>query len=320
MQTWRAAGFALGCSIISFFGRFTVLNSSALGLYWLRRFYSFLCNTFTGPREFVHRVEDIRIAGPDSPLKLRLYRPNQGTNLPAVIFLHGGCLCVGDLDSHDASARALCNATSALVIAVDYRLTPEHQFPAPAEDAYHVLNWAVDNARRLGIDTEKIVIAGDSAGGALATTVARWSRDRRGPKPAAQLLIYPMTDSSLQSDSAREFAGGPVISRALLERAWAHYSPNEQIRLSGEVSPLAATDLRNLPYSIIVTAERDLLRDEAEDYAEALRRSGVRVSLRRYPDTVHGFFQIPSSKHGRLVISDIALALREHFELCAVPG
>lgn len=316
VHKWQAAGFSIGCSIISLFGRIEALNNSSIGLYWLRRFYSFLCKNLTGPRERVYKVEDICIPGPETKLKLRIYRPSQESRLPAMIYLHGGCFCVGDLNSHDASLRALANASSCLVIAVDYRLSPEHRFPAAIEDALCVLNWAADNARELGLDRDRIAIAGDSAGGAIAATAVRWARDRRGPKPAAQVLIYPMTAPAMQTKSAHEFARGPVISRALLTRSWSHYSPKE-LRVSDEFYPLSSHDLRNLPHSIIVTAAKDPLRDEGEDYAEALRSSGVSVSAKRYPDTVHGFFQLPGTGQGKQVISDIARSLNEHFQLCA---
>jgi acetyl esterase len=298
--------FVLGCSTIAFLARPRLVNDTRLGLALTRRFYSLLCAAFTGSRQQVASVEDVCLERPDRTLALRLYRARTDQVLPAIIFLHGGCYTVGDLDSHDALARALANATTSTVIVVDYRLSPEHPFPAAADDAYCALEWLSANADNLGVDRNLIVLAGDSAGGALAAVVARWARDRRGPNVALQLLMYPVTNAAMQSSSWEKFANGPVLNRSILETAWRRYAPNLEQRLSGEVSPLPASDLSGLPPTIVVTAERDPLRDEAEEYARALDLAQVPVSLLHYPGTVHGFLQVPDTHTSQKAIVDIA--------------
>ena len=306
--------FSLGTLIISFFGRFRAVHENDHGMALLRLFYNGLCAIGTGRRLQVQAEGYKTIPGPGGPLRLRLYRGCGGNALPAVIFFHGGAFCVGDLNSHDASARALANAASCLVIVVDYRLAPEHTYPAAAADAYCALQWVASNATDLGIDRQRLIVAGDSAGGALAAVVCRWARERGGAKIALQILIYPMTDSSMGTASWQQFANGPGLNYGAMAAAWRRYAPNAHERSSADVSPLAAGDLRGLPPALVITAENDPLRDEGEAYAMALRDNRVSVSLKRYPGATHGFFQIPHSQSGRKALADIARVLADRFE------
>lgn len=300
--------FRLGSWIISFFGKFRAVHESRLGMAICRLLYNSLCATCTGPREAVHSVQEQVIPGRGGRLRLRIYRGTEDEHVPAIVFVHGGAFCVGDLNSHDALVRALAKAAACVVVVVEYRLAPEHQFPAAADDAYSALEWVSDNAEVLGIDRSRISVAGDSAGGAIAAVVSRWSIERMGPKVALQLLIYPMIDASTSTASWERFKHGPVLNRDVIRAAWTLYCPDVR-RFGADISPLMATDLKGLPPAIIITGEKDPLSDEGKQYGNALMEQGVAVSLKRYGGATHGFFQVPSSNSSRLALADIACAL-----------
>ena len=266
---------------------------------------------FAGPIEQMAKVEDRTVDTSNGPVPIRIYRPILDEILPAVIYFHGGWFFMGDLDTHDRTVRSLANASGCLVVAVDYRLAPEHPCPAAADDAYAVTDWVATNAGKLGIDPNRISVVGDSAGGNLAAVVALRARDRSGPKLAFQALIYPVTDASLDTPSWREFAEGPVLTHKGGVLAWDRYVPNQTDRQHPDVSPLHAPDLSGLPPALVITAEFDGLRDEGEAYAEGLKRAGVPVTLTRYPGMVHGFFTMAGKiDDGRKAINEVAQALR----------
>lgn len=297
--------FNLGSWIISFLGSYRAVYESRLGMAICRLFYNVLCATCTGPREAVHSVQDRIIPGRSGRLRVRIYRGTEDQHVAAVIFVHGGAFCVGDLDSHDASVRAMAKAAACAVVVVEYRRAPEHQFPAAADDVYSALEWVCENAEGLGIDRSRIVVAGDSAGGAIAAVVSRWATERNGPKVALQLLIYPMTDASTSTASWERFKRGPVLNRNVIRAAWSLYCPDVR-RFDADISPLSATNLKGLPPASIITGEMDPLQDEGEQYGNALIQQGVAVFHKRYAGSAHGFFQVPSSTRGKLVIADIA--------------
>ncbi|MEA2317064.1 MAG: acetyl esterase [Solirubrobacteraceae bacterium] len=248
-----------------------------------------------GALEPVDRVEDVIIARPadeagGAGLRARAYWPKTPAQpLGAVVWLHGGGWCVGDLEGFDRVCRSLCNSSGAVVISVDYRLAPEHPFPAAVVDADLAVAWAAGHgAAQLGYDASRVVVGGDSAGGNLATIAAR-----HNPRAVrAQLLVYPAVDAAMDSPSYREFGDFPLLTADAMDWCWRTYLGGSNIAASDpDVSPLAAGDLAGAPPAFIAVAGHDVLRDEGIAYAEALEAAGVPVTLRRYEDMTHGFLR-----------------------------
>ena len=244
-----------------------------------------------GQPDVLERVEDLSVRGPGGDVPVRLYATGNGGFRPALVYFHGGGFVFGNLDTHDAVCRAIAKHSGAVVISVDYRLAPENKFPAAVEDSYAATIWVARNAASLGIDSERISVGGDSAGGNLATVVAMRCRNAGGPALASQVLIYPVTDvSSLETDSHREFAEGYFLTRAAMDWFTGHYIPSTDSARHPEVSPLLAPDLGGLPPALIITAEFDPLRDEGAAYAQRLQQGGVRTLYRCHPGMIHLFY------------------------------
>ncbi|MDQ1375382.1 MAG: acetyl esterase, partial [Actinomycetota bacterium] len=216
-------------------------------------------------------------------------RPSDRRPLPVLVFFHGGGFVIGDLDTHDQVCRQLANGSHAIVVAVDYRLAPEHPYPAAPDDCFAATTWIHEHATELGGDPTRMAVAGDSAGGNLAAVVAQEARDKGGPPLKAQILIYPATDLSMQHPSITENGEGYLLTKEGMDWFMGHYAPDvDDVRCS----PLAAVDLSGLPPALVITAEFDPLRDEGEAYAAHLREAGVPVVLSRYDGMIHGFFQL----------------------------
>ncbi|SRX95569.1 putative non lipolytic carboxylesterase NlhH [Mycobacterium tuberculosis H37Rv] [Mycobacterium shimoidei] len=238
------------------------------------------------------RIEERTIV---SGIPVRIYWPSgvDHADLPVVVFYHGGGWSIGDLDTHDAVARAHAVGAEAIVVSVDYRLAPEHPFPAGVDDCWAALRWVTEHAAELGGDARRIAVAGDSAGGNLSAVMAHLARDNGGPDLAFQLLWYPSTTADLSLPSFSENADAPVLDRDVIDAFLQWYLPDIDISdpaaLPVTLSPANATDFSGLAPAYIGTAEHDPLRDDGARYAELLTASGVPVELSNEPTLVHGF-------------------------------
>lgn len=249
--------------------------------------------------------------GPAGDVPIRLYRGYGSTTAtPAIVFYHGGGWVTGDLDSHDGPCRVLAAETGCLVVSVDYRLAPEHPFPAAVEDSLAAYEWVHTNADQLSVVPGRVGVMGDSAGGNLAAVVALRTRDAEVPAPVAQCLVYPGTDMFFDTASHELFAQGFFLERESMEWFRSHYLPDESQWDHPDASPARAGDLAGVAPAYVVTAGFDPLRDEGRAYAEAMAAAGVPVAYRCYDDMVHGFFGMGVLPNG---IARIA-------EICAVMG
>jgi acetyl esterase len=253
----------------------------------------------------------------ETGLRARHYAPMGSSGRALLLWLHGGGCVVGDLDTHEPVCRALCAGAGVGVLAADYRLAPEHPFPAAVEDATAALRWALRHAGELGADPSLVAVGGDSAGGTLATVATRLLAREGGPSPALQLLVYPATDRAAPSLSLARFGDGFLLTRA--EIHWFHRSYAAGADPADpRISPLRATDLGGLPPAIVVTAAFDPLRDEGEAYAAALAAAGTPAALRRLPGLVHGFVNMAGvSRTARAAVGELARLLREGLALRA---
>ena len=247
----------------------------------------------------------------------RLYRPqgvSASTALPALIYFHGGGWVIGDLETHDVLCRQLTAEAGISVVNVDYRLAPEHKFPAAVDDAWAATRWVAQHAAELGIDAGRLAVGGDSAGGNLAAVVALLARDHGGPALALQLLTYPVTDVAAESPSYTEFADGFLLTRDSMRWFIAHYLRGTQDALDWKASPLRAPSLAGVAPALIVTAGFDPLRDEGDAYARRLREAGVRVDVICYGGMIHGF--VPMGRlidAGNRAVAHAAATLRQAF-------
>jgi acetyl esterase len=230
------------------------------------------------------------IDGPGGPLRIRIYTPRGTGPFPLLVFFHGSGFVLCSLDTHDGMCRNLCAGSECVVASVDYRLAPEHKFPAGIDDCLHATRWAAAHAAELGADPRRIAVAGDSAGGNIAAVTALRVRDEGGPALCGQLLLYPVTDYHTPgTPSYQENAEGYGLTRDTMKWFWDHYLSNPTEGADPHASPLRAPDLSDLPPALLVTAEYDPLRDEGEFYAEKLRANGVPTALTRYDGVNHGF-------------------------------
>ncbi|MEE2059678.1 alpha/beta hydrolase [Rhodococcus artemisiae] len=277
-------------------------------------------DTFTGLQataQDVARVENLSYPGEVGDLPLRIYVPEGTGPRPVVLYLHGGGFIGGSIDVADEPCRAVANGTGAIVVSAEYRLAPEHPFPAAPDDAYAALIWVAARIADFGGDPDNIVLAGDSAGGNLAAVTALRTRDEGGPRLRGQVLIYPVIDPNSDFPSTREYADGYIITKPGLDWFWNHYLAGPGDASNPYAVPSRADDLSGLPPALVLTNEYEVGRDEAEDYAARLQDAGVDSVVRRFDGLVHGVFwmsgAVPRS-------SEVLAAVCDHVRSVTAPS
>ena len=262
----------------------------------------------------VGNVEDRTVPGPAGEIPVRVFTPEGAGPFPILMWYHGGGWVIGNVRTHDAICRHLCVQAGCVVVSVDYRLAPEHKYPAAADDCYAATAWAAANAASLNGDASRLAVGGDSAGGNLSAVVSLMARDKGGPHLVHQLMVYPVTEYRVDTSSYIENADGYLLTRDGMVWFWGHYLGNEGDGAEAYASPMRASDLSSLPQALVITAEFDPLRDEGEEYARRLTQAGVPTACTRYDGMVHGFFGMPDlMDKGRQAIAEASAALREAF-------
>jgi acetyl esterase len=280
-----------------------------------RALYSASTDVFAPETPKLGGVEDRTIQGPDSPIPLRVYTPEADGALPILVYFHGGGWVFGDIETHDAMCRIVADAAGCLVVSVDYRLAPEHKFPAGLEDCIAATRWCAEHGGEIGGDPARLAVGGDSAGGNLAAATAQAARDGGGPTLAFQWLIYPAVDFTADNASLRDNADGYLLTKAAIDWTLAQYTAGPGEAQDPRASPGLERALAGLPPALVQTAEFDPLRDEGEAYGAALKAAGVPVEIIRYDGMVHGFMRM-----GALVdrahdgLADGAVALKKAFD------
>lgn len=268
-------------------------------------------SALAGNAETVGKVENRTIPGPGGEIPVRIYTPEGEGPFPSLVFYHGGGWVIGDLDTVDVPCRLLANRANCVVVSVDYRLAPEHKFPAAADDAYAAAKWVVENGPSIQVDSSRVAVGGDSAGGNLAAVVSLMARDKNEISLAYQLLIYPVTNHSYETVSYGDNADGYLLTKDSMIWFWDHYLRDAEDGKNPYASPLQAEDLSGLPPALVITAEFDPLRDEGEAYAQRLKEAGVQVEDTRYNGMIHGFFWMPGAlEQGMQAVNQAANALK----------
>lgn len=276
-----------------------------------------------GPEIRIGAVKEVTVAGGAGPLRALHYLPERpGHAPPLLVYFHGGGYVLGDLVTHDSACRLLVKHSGAQVLSVEYRLAPEHRFPAAIEDAAAAFRWAAEHAAELGADPRRVAIGGDSAGGNLAVVVTQVMKSSGGPRPWAQVLIYPKVERTVRRPSLDLFAQGFFLTGDDIAWFQKNYLEGTGASLADpRISPLLSPDLSGLPPALVVTAAFDPLRDEGEEYARALQKAGVPVKFRRLPGMVHGFINLvgvsPSALSTMIEVSRLA---GEFFATTSAPG
>ena len=262
--------------------------------------------------EPVAHIEDSVIPGPAGEIPIRIYTPEGSGPFPILVFFHTGGWQIGNLDTQDPLCRRITNRAGCSVVAVDYRLAPEHPFPAAVDDCYEATKWVATHATEFQGDPSRVAVGGDSSGGNLAAVTALMARDRGNPKLAFQLMMFPATDFRLSTPSMEELGEGYNVTKPQMMWIRNNYLPNQADWTNPLASPLLAPDLSGLPPALIIYAEYDPLRDDAEAYATRLKEAGVSVKASRYDGMIHDFpdlFEEP----GNRALDEIASALRAAF-------
>jgi len=255
-----------------------------------RKYLETMTLQLSGKKEAVTMIEEMNILMDDRKIPIRIYRP-KGKSIEkssAIIYIHGGWFIAGGFETHDAVVRKLANATESVIIFIDYRLAPEHPFPAGLNDCIDISKWVVDNAESLGIDKDQIGIIGDSAGGALAASVST----QIGELLKFQILIYPAADNQLNTKSWKTYENGPVLNKEGGIQAWKWYHPEGADHPNPLAVPVLIKDFKNTPSTLVLIAEHDALRDEGEELSQHMKDAGIPVRISFYKDMVHGFMHM----------------------------
>ncbi|HUA48947.1 MAG TPA: alpha/beta hydrolase [Solirubrobacteraceae bacterium] len=258
-------------------------------------------------------VNDITVpGGPTGPVSVRVLRPagRNGDTLPVVLYIHGAGWVFGSKHTHDRLIRELCAGTNATIVFPNYDLSPEARYPTAIEENYAALTWIAERGASDGIDASRIAVAGDSVGGNMAAAMTLMAKERSGPRLAAQLLFYPVTDASFDTGSYEQFAEGYYLRRDGMQWFWDQYTTSESDRDQITASPLRATveELAGLPPALIITGEADVLRDEGEAYAAKLRLANVGVTAVRYEGIVHDFVMLNALRNTHAAVAALAQA------------
>ncbi len=242
------------------------------------------------PPEKLFEIKDVQIPVGDTNIGARIYKPTSETNLPVLIYYHGGGFVIGNLESHDNNCRRLAKHNNMIVVSVDYRLAPEYKFPTGPNDCYAALLWIHENIAEYGGNPAQLAVGGDSAGANLSTVVCMMVKEKGGPKISLQVLIYPCTDATLSCHTIETNGVGYILTKELMQWFLGHYIEEGTDLKTPYLSPLFADDLSDLPPALLITAEFDPLRDEGEKYAKKLKAAGVPVVYKEYKGMVHAFF------------------------------
>jgi len=286
-----------------------------------RRMHAAMVRRLAGPPKPVAVDRDFAIPGPGGPIPVRCYASSPDGNLPVLVYFHGGGNVVGDLEMVDEVCRRIASDAGCVVLSVDYRLAPEHPYPAALEDAYGAVCWVAANAAEIGGDPQRIAVAGDSAGGTLSALVARYARDHGGPALAFQALIYAAGDINFSYPSMQTYSEGYLLTADTIGWFRSQYFPVEPSATDVYAWPLRGESLEGLPPALVITAGFDPLQDSGIAYGERLVRAGVPVRFVHYAGMVHGFFTYPTYfERAREAVGEVASSLRSAFADCAVPG
>jgi acetyl esterase len=262
-----------------------------------------------GDPQPVHAVEDRDADG----VPVRVYRPSADEGLPILVVFHGGGWVIGNVEQYDGIARWFANASGALVVSVDYRLAPEHGYPAPLDDSFTALQWVAAHASEIGGDASRIAVGGDSAGGNLSAVCALLARDAGGPALALQVLVYPVVDADFETASYVANGEGYVLDRDRMQWFFDCYTTGHVDPTDWHVSPLRAADLSGVAPALVLTAEYDPLRDEGKAYADRLRAAGVDVKYRCFDGMIHSFFGLAAFDTAGDAMNFVGTELRRAF-------
>ena len=307
----------LAPEVKAFLGRIRKAPGLAVSVNSYKTMRQFLLSMVTKVEraDFSGKIEDTAIPGPGRAIPIRVYTPAGDTPLPVLLFFHGGGWVLGNLDTEEDTCLSLAKRIPCIAVSVDYRLAPEHPYPAAPDDCYAALLWVAEHGRALAADPRRIAVSGESAGANLAAALTLMSRDRKGPAITFQALFYPATNlGDSTAESVRDFGEGFFLGSRDMEGAKAMYVPEKKDWSSPYVSPLLAPDLSLLPPALVVTAGCDPLRGDGEAYASRLANAGVQAKCVCYEDMIHAFLLLfKSSRSRQQALDTAAAALREAF-------